>query len=276
MENRYSADAVRFERMSTEEIRDTFLIRNLFAPDKIELIYLFDDRAIVGSAVPAKGPLKLEAGEQLASKYFAERREIGVFNIGDIGIIIVDGRKFELGFKDLLYISKGNKDIQFQSASAAKPAKFYIISYPAHASYPLTFVKQSDVQAVKLGSDAEANKRTIYKYIHPEGIKSCQLVMGCTDLAPNSVWNTMPAHTHIRRTEIYLYFAMESDSAVFHFMGRPDQTRHIVVRNQQVVFSPSWSIHSGVGMKNYSFIWAMGGENQDFTDMQGFSPDVLK
>ncbi|MGA2916255.1 MAG: 5-dehydro-4-deoxy-D-glucuronate isomerase [Sedimentisphaerales bacterium] len=276
METRYSADSVRFERMNTEEIRDTFLIKTLFAPDKIELVYLFDDRAIVGSAVPGKGALKLEAGEQLASKYFAERRELGVFNIGDAGIITVDGRKFELGFKDLLYIGKGSRDIQFESANALKPAKFYIVSYPAHASYPLTFARQSDVQPVSIGSDAEANKRTIYKYVHPAGIKSCQLVMGATFLAPNSVWNTMPAHTHIRRTEIYMYFAMEQDSVVFHFMGKPDQTRHIVVRNQQVVFAPSWSIHSGAGLKNYSFIWAMGGENQEFTDMQGFSIDVIK
>lgn len=276
MENRFSADVVRFERMNTEEIRDTFLIRTLFSPGKIELIYLFDDRAVVGSAVPEKTALKLEAGEQLAANFFAERRELGIFNIGDAGIITVDGRKFEPGFKDLIYIGRGSKGIQFESVNPSKPAKFYIISYPAHASYPLVLAKQSDAQVVKLGSDAEANKRTIYKYVHPEGIKSCQLVMGCTDLAPNSVWNTMPAHTHLRRTEIYLYFNMEQDSAVFHFMGKPNQTRHIVVRNQQAVFSPSWSIHSGVGLKNYSFVWAMGGENQDFSDMQGFSPDVLK
>jgi 4-deoxy-L-threo-5-hexosulose-uronate ketol-isomerase len=276
MEIRYSADAVRFERMNTEEIRNTFLIKTLFAPDKIELVYLLDERAIVGSAVPGKSTLKLEAGEELASKYFAERRELGVINIGDTGIITVDGRKFELGNKDLLYIGKGSKDIQFESVNSQKPAKFYIVSYPAHASYPLTFAKQSDVQAVSIGSDQEANKRTIYKYVHPQGIKSCQLVMGCTDLEPGSVWNTMPAHTHIRRTEVYLYFAMEVDLVVFHFMGKPEQTRHIVVRNQQVVFAPSWSIHSGAGIKNYSFVWAMGGENQEFTDMQGFSLDSLK
>ena len=276
MENRYSADAVRFERMNTEETRDTFLIKTLFTPDKIELVYLFDDRAIVGSAVPGKGALKLEAGEQLASKYFAERRELGVINIGDGGAITVDGKKFALDNKDLLYIGRGSKDIQFESANASKPAKFYIVSYPAHASYPAVLAKQADAQAVSIGSDAEANKRTIYKYVHPAGIKSCQLVMGCTDLAPNSVWNTMPAHTHIRRTEVYLYFAMEQDSAVFHFMGKPQQTRHIVVRNQQAVFAPSWSIHSGAGLKNYSFVWAMGGENQEFTDMQGFSIDSMK
>jgi len=277
METRYSADAIRFERMNTEEIRDTFLIRTLFAPDKIELVYLFDDRAVIGSAVPVKGnPLKLEAGEQLACQYFAERREMGVINIGDTGIITVDGKKFTLGYKDLLYIGKGSKDIQFESANAQKPAKFYIVSYPAHAAYPAALAKQTDAQAVGIGSDEEANKRTIYKYVHPQGIKSCQLVMGCTDLAPCSVWNTMPAHTHIRRTEVYMYFAMEQNSIVFHFMGKPEQTRHIVVRNQQAVFAPSWSIHSGVGLKNYSFVWAMGGENQEFADMQGFSLEQIK
>jgi 4-deoxy-L-threo-5-hexosulose-uronate ketol-isomerase len=276
METRYSADVIRFEKMNTEEIRNTFLVRTLFAPDKIELVYWFDDRAIVGSAVPVKTPLKLEAGEELACEYFAERRELGVINIGDAGIITVDGRKFTLGCKDLLYIGKGSKDIQFESAKAQKPAKFYIVGYPAHTGYPMMLAKQADAQTVKLGSDEEANKRTIYKYIHPDGIKSCQLVMGCTDLAPNSVWNTMPGHTHVRRTEVYMYFGVGPDSVVFHFMGKPEQTRHIVVRNEQVVLSPSWSIHSGAGLKNYSFVWAMGGENQDFADMQGFSLEQIK
>jgi 4-deoxy-L-threo-5-hexosulose-uronate ketol-isomerase len=276
METRYPADAIRFERMNTEEIRNTFLVRTLFAPDKIELVYSFDDRAIVGSAVPTKTPLKLEAGEQLACQYFAERREIGVINIGDGGTITVDGKKFALANKDLLYIPRGSKDIQFESAKAQKPAKFYIVSYPAHAAYPIATAKQADAQTVKLGSDEEANKRTIYKYIHPDGIKSCQLVMGCTELAPNSVWNTMPGHTHTRRTEVYMYFGVGPDSVVFHFMGKPEQTHHIVVRNEQAVLSPSWSIHSGVGLKNYSFVWAMGGENQDFADMQGFSLEQIK
>jgi 4-deoxy-L-threo-5-hexosulose-uronate ketol-isomerase len=277
METRYSADAIRFERMNSAEIRDTFLIRTLFAPDKLELIYWFDDRAIVGSAVPAKGLLKLRAGGgELAGQYFAERRELGVLNIGDDGIITVDGQKFNLAHKDLLYIGKGSKDIQFESANAAKSAKFYIVSYPAHKEYPTTLAKQADAEPVNLGSDAESNKRTIYKYVHPGGIKSCQLVMGCTDLAVNSVWNTMPGHTHTRRTEVYMYFGIDADSLVFHFMGKPDQTRHIVVRNEQVVLSPSWSMHSGVGLKDYSFVWAMGGENQDFADMQGFSLEQIR
>ena len=276
METRYSADAVRFERMNTEEIRGAFLVRTLFVPGKIELVYWFDDRAIIGSAVPIEKPLKLEAGEYLASEYFAKRREIGVINIGEAGVITVDGKKYETGHKDFLYIPRGSKDIQFESVNSQKPAKFYIVSYPAHKECPIALAKMGDAQTVELGSEEECNKRTIYKYVHPDGIESCQLVMGFTDLAANSVWNTMPGHTHTRRTEVYMYFGIEQGSVVIHFMGKPEQTRHIVVRNEQVALSPSWSIHSGAGLKNYSFVWAMGGENQDFTDMQGFSLDNLK
>jgi 4-deoxy-L-threo-5-hexosulose-uronate ketol-isomerase len=276
METRYSADMVRFERMNTEEVRGSFLIRTFFAPNKIEMIYWFDDRAIIGSAVPASGALKLQAGEQIASEYFCQRREIGVINIGGPGAVTVDGKMFTLGFKDCLYIPRGSKDIQFDSASLQKDAKFYFVSYPAHKEYPIVMAEKKDALTAKLGTDAECNKRTIHKYIHPDGIKSCQLVMGFTDLEPNSIWNTMPGHTHSRRTEVYMYFGFDSNSVVFHFMGKPDQTRHIVVRNEQVVLSPSWSIHSGAGMKNYSFVWAMGGENQAFNDMQGFTLDNLK
>lgn len=276
METRYSADAVRFERMNTEEIRGAFLVRTLFTPDKIEMLYWLDDRAIIGSAVPVDGPLKLEAGEQLASGYFCERREIGVINVGGQGVVIVDGQRFTLGFKDLVYIPRGSKDIQFESASSQKDARFYFVSYPAHKENPIAMAEKKDATIAKLGSDAECNKRTINKYIHPGGIKSCQLVMGFTELEPNSIWNTMPGHTHNRRTEVYMYFGLDSNSVVFHFMGKPQQTRHIVVRNEQVVLSPSWSIHSGVGLKNYCFVWAMGGENQDFGDMQGFTLENLK
>lgn len=276
METRYSADMVRFERMNTEEIRGSFLIRTLFAPNKIEMVYWFDDRAIIGSAVPSGGALKLQAGEQIASEYFCQRREIGVVNIGGQGSVTVDGQMFTLGFKDCLYIPRGSKDIQFDSTSSQKDAKFYFVSYPAHKEYPIAMAEKKDAMIAKLGSDAECNKRTIHKYIHPDGIKSCQLVMGFTDLEPNSIWNTMPGHTHNRRTEVYMYFGIDDNAVVFHFMGKPDQTRHIVVRNQQVVLSPSWSIHSGAGMKNYSFVWAMGGENQAFGDMQGFTLENLK
>lgn len=276
MEMRYVADPVRFERMNSQELRNSFLVDNLFGAGKIDLFYSFDDRAIIGSVVPTKGPLALEAGEQLACEYFTERRELGVMNIGAGGAITVDGKKFTLDTKDVLYIGKGSREIQFESTKDVEPAKFYLVSYPAHTTYPTAHAKQTDAEPLELGSDEGASKRTIYKYIHPGGIESCQLVMGCTDLAEGNVWNTMPGHTHARRTEIYMYFAVEPDSVVFHFIGKPDQTRHIVVRNQQAVLSPSWSIHGGAGLKNYSFIWAMGGENQAFSDMQAFSLEQIR
>ncbi len=276
MEMRYTADSVRFERMNTQELRDSFLIRDLFGSDKIDLTYSFDDRAIIGSAVPVKGSLSLEAGQEIASEYFAERREIGVVNIGGSGTITVDSKKFSLDFKDMLYIGRGSKDIKFESADNKKSAKYYFVSYPAHAAYPTTLVKKSESEKVQLGSSQSCNKRTIYKYIRPDAVKSCQLVMGYTELEECNVWNTMPGHTHARRTEVYMYFDVGDDSAVVHFIGKPDQTRHIIIRNQQAVLSPSWSMHGGAGLKNYSFVWAMGGENQAFTDMQGFSLDQLR
>jgi 4-deoxy-L-threo-5-hexosulose-uronate ketol-isomerase len=272
METRYVADPVRFERMNSQELRDSFLIDRIFTDGRVDLVYSFDDRAIIGSAVPTKGSLKLEAGKELACEHFADRREIGVINIGGAGTVTVDGKKFELGTKDMLYIGRGSKDIMFEG----KGAKFYMVSYPAHSEYPTAMAKQSEAATVPLGSDECSNKRVIYKYIHPEGIKSCQIVMGCTDLAPGNVWNTMPGHTHTRRTEVYMYFNVAGDSAVAHFIGKPDQTRHIIVRNQQAVLSPSWSIHGGAGLKNYSFVWSMGGENQAFGDMQAFSLDELR
>ncbi len=276
METRYVADPVRFERMNSQELRDSFLIDKIFSDGKIDLVYSFDDRAIIGSAVPSRGPLKLEAGKELACEYFAERREIGVMNIGGAGVVTVDGKKFELGTKDMLYVGRGSKNIAFEGKDGKAGAKFYLVSYPAHAQYPTAMAKQSQAAAVPLGSDECSNKRVICKYIHAEGIKSCQLVMGCTDLAPGNVWNTMPGHTHTRRTEVYMYFNVGNDSAVVHFLGKPDQTRHIIVRNQQAVLSPSWSIHGGAGLKNYSFVWSMGGENQAFGDMQAFSLDELR
>jgi 4-deoxy-L-threo-5-hexosulose-uronate ketol-isomerase len=276
MEMRYVADSVRFERMNSEELRDSFLVDNLFKAGGIDLVYSFDDRAIVGSAVPTSGALVLKAGEELACEYFTARREVGIINIGAEGAITVDGRKFTMDTKDVLYIGKGSKDIQFESANGREPAKFYLVSYPAHVEYPTAHAEQSEAEPLQLGSDENSNKRTIYKYIHPDGIKSCQLVMGCTDLAPGNVWNTMPGHTHARRTEIYMYFGMGPDSVVAHFIGKPDQTRHIIVRNQQAVLSPSWSIHGGAGLKCYSFVWSMGGENQAFSDMQAFSLEQLR
>jgi 4-deoxy-L-threo-5-hexosulose-uronate ketol-isomerase len=262
--------------MNSQEIRDSFLVENLFGEDKIELLYAFDDRAIIGSAIPTKKALALEAGEELACEYFAERRELGVINIGGKGTITVDGKQYVIDTKDLLYIGRGSKDIKFESTNSKEPAKFYIVSYPAHTEYPTKQAKQSEAEPLELGSNESSNKRTIYKYVHPDGIQSCQLLMGCTDLAECNVWNTMPGHTHARRTEIYMYFNVGNDSVVVHFIGKPDQTRHIIVRDGQAVLSPSWSIHGGAGLKNYSFVWSMGGENQAFSDMQGFSLEELR
>ena len=276
MEMRYPADAVRFETMTSEQVRDNFLIEGLFAPDQIKMVYSFADRAIVGSIVPASKPLALKAGKEMACEYFAERREIGIINIGARGAVLVDGKQYSLGKKEALYIGMGSKDIQFSSKDKKKPAKFYLVSYPAHACYPTTKAGLKKATVVKLGSDKNANKRVIYKYIHPAGIKSCQLVMGITTLEQGNVWNTMPGHTHIRRSEVYMYFDVGDDSLVFHYMGKPDETRHIAVRDGQAVLSPSWSIHSGVGLKKYNFVWAMGGENQDFDDMQAFSLEQVR
>lgn len=269
METRYSPDPVRFERMNTRETRDAFLIENLFRPGEIVLVYSHTDRAVVGSAVPSGETLKLEAGDELRAEYFCERREIGVINIGGDGLIAVDGQAFPMARHDALYIGRGSREIFFKSADPQAPAKFYLVSYPAHAVYPTTHARVADAEPARLGSDRDSNRRTIYKYIHPAGIKSSQLVMGFTVLEEGSVWNTMTAHTHERRSEVYLYFNLAPNAAVFHFMGRPDETRHIVVRDGQVVLSPSWSIHAGAGTTNYTFIWAMGGENQAFTDMDG-------
>ena len=276
MEKRYSPDQVRFSMMDTQEIRESFLIDDLFAPDEIVLVYSDVDRVVVGSAVPVKGALKLGDGSEIAAEYFAERRELGVINIGGAGTITVDGADYSMIKLDALYIGRGSKDIAFASADGADPARFYIVSYPSHNAFPTTHAPISQAEPVNLGSDGESNKRTIYKYIHPDGIKSSQLVMGATILAEGSVWNTMAAHTHDRRSEVYMYFDLDDDTIVFHFMGEPQETRHIVVKNGQAVISPSWSIHAGSGTKNYAFVWAMGGENQAFTDMDGVPvPDMM-
>ncbi len=276
MKVRELADSTHFERLNSQQLRDYFLIDNLFAAGTLELIYILADRAIVGSAVPVNKPIELKAEKEMACEYFTDRREVGVINIGSEGVIEVNGKTYNMQHKDLLYIGRESKKIQFLSKSPKKPAKYYIVSYPAHKSYPTTHAKPKDAQTVEIGSDENANKRTISKFIHPDGIKSCQLVMGFTDLAQGSVWNTMPGHTHFRRSEIYMYFNVGPDSLVFHYMGKPSETRHIVVREGQAVLSPAWSIHSGAGLKNYTFVWAMGGENQDFNDMQPFSLNDIK
>jgi 4-deoxy-L-threo-5-hexosulose-uronate ketol-isomerase len=276
MDTRYSPDSVRFERMNTRETREAFLIEHLFRPDEIVLVYSHTDRAIVGSAFPDTRTLKLESRDELRAEFFCQRREIGVINIGGDGLITVDGQVFPMTLHDALYIGRGSRDISFKSDDLTKPPLFYFVSFPAHAEYPTAHAKVAAAEPVTLGSDRDCNRRTIYKYIHPAGIKSCQLVMGFTVLAEGSIWNTMTTHTHERRSEIYLYFDLAPEAAVFHLMGRPDETRHIVVRDRQAILSPSWSVHAGAGTTNYSFIWAMGGENQEFTDMDGIKVEEMK
>lgn len=276
MEIRYLPAPEAFCRMTTHEVRAQFLIETLFSPDAITLVYCDADRAIAGSAVPASGPLTLGAAPQLRAAYFCQRRELGVLNIGQAGTVTVDGKAFSMAALDCLYVGRDSKEIVFASDDAKAPARYYLLSYPAHAAYPTTHIAKAQASPVTLGSDAEANRRTIYKAIHPDGAKSCQLVMGFTQLAAGSVWNTMPPHTHDRRMEVYLYFDVAEDARVFHLMGKPDETRHLVVADSQAVLSPSWSLHSGVGTRAYSFCWGMGGENQAFDDMDHLTIGDLK
>ena len=271
MQVRYSVSQQEYKRQTTEELRESFLIGHLFKPSELELLYCEVERAIIGSAVPQKETLHLEVDKkELAADFFCQRREVGAINIGGAGIITVDENTYPMGYLDGLYIGRGSQDVSFQSHDAKHPAKFYLVSYPAHATYPTRQIKKESANVIHLGSDLQSNKRTIYQYIH-NGVKSCQLVMGVTILAEGSVWNTMPAHTHRRRSEVYLYFDVPQDNLVFHLMGPADQTRHIVVADGQAAISPMWSIHSGVGTSNYSFIWGMGGENQAFDDMDHLS-----
>ncbi len=276
MQVRYTPDPVRFCRMTTQEIRDEFLIETLFVPGQIEMLYCDIDRTIVGSAVPTGSELALTSADELRADYFCQRRELGILNIGAAGQVTVDGQVYEMANLDCLYVGRGAKRIVFASNDKGQPARFYLLSYPAHKEFPTTHVARADSTPVQLGSIEDSNKRTIYKCIHPDGAKSCQLVMGFTQLESGCVWNTMPPHTHERRMEVYLYFNVAEDARVFHLMGKPDETRHIVVADGQAVISPSWSIHSGTGTRAYTFCWGMGGENQAFDDMDHLHIGQLK
>ena len=254
--------------MTTEELRSGFLQESLMEPGKCNLVHWEVDRAIIGFAVPTEGVLKIEAPYSvIAADYFCERREIGIINLGGGGKITSDGKEWSLDKCDTLYVGKGTRVIEMTSNSAVAPAIFYIISYPAHTEYPTALSTKADANEVNLGTPEGANVRTIYQQIHQGGIQSCQLVMGYTEMAVGSVWNTFPPHTHVRRSEIYNYFDIPGDNVVMHFMGPGNATRNIVVRNNQPVLSPPWSVHCGAGSSNYRFVWAMGGENQEFTDM---------
>ena len=275
MNVRYTVGKNEYKRMTTDELRDAFLI-DLFEDGKLNLLYCEVERGIVGAAVPTVEPVTLEAGKELAADYFCQRREVGVLNIGGNGTVNVDGTDYPMENLDGLYIGRGSKQISFASDDAATPARFYLISYPAHTEYPTTQAKKADANALAMGTVEDANKRTIYQYIHENGIQSCQLVMGFTVLEPGSVWNTMPCHTHERRTEVYMYFELDEASKVFHMMGPSDETRHITVGNEQAVISPMWSIHSGCGTQAYNFCWGMGGENQRFDDMDHIAIKDIK
>lgn len=262
-----TADAVRFRTLDSEQLRQHFLLTDLFEPGQIKLAYVDLDRAVVGGAVSTKAALTLPTDDALRANYFTERRELGVLNVGGKGAVTVDGSRFELGRLDGLYVGRGSRDVRFESADANAPAEFYLLSYPAHAAHPTTVIRAAEQGSTHLGSMETANQRDITKLIHLEGARSCQLVMGFTQLAKGSVWNTMPAHTHMRRSEIYFYFDLPAEDRIFHLMGPAKETRHLVIANKQVVVSPGWSIHSGVGTTNYTFCWGMGGENQDYSDM---------
>jgi len=248
-------------------LRNRFVIGDLFQAGQITLFYTNVDRAVVGGIVPAVEPIELNGGREMACTYFCERREAGIINLGGPGTVVVDGTSYELASRECLYIRRGSRGILFSSANPEKPAQFYLVSYPAHADYPTTKAGLKDANRIELGTPAESNRRTIYQYIRPGFIKSCQLVMGFTELHEGSVWNSFPPHTHDRRTEVYCYFGMPPNGAVMHVLGEPDETRHVVLREKQVVLSPAWSVHCGAGTGGYAFVWAMGGENQEFDDM---------
>ncbi len=265
------ADTTRYPGMTSEELRAAFLVDGLFTPGRIDLAYVDLDRTVIGSAVPLADSLTLETDPDLRADYFTERREIGVLNIGGRGTVRVKDSAYELGPLDAVYIGRGNEHISFSSADAAHPAEFYLLSYPAHMVYPVAKIEGGTLDATVLGSAQTANHRAIRRLIHLEGTRSCQLVMGFTQLTPGSVWNTMPPHTHMRRSEVYLYCNLPHNERVVHLMGPAHETRHLVVANKQVIISPGWSIHAGVGTASYTFCWGMGGENQVYSDMDPLS-----
>lgn len=258
--------------MDTSELRETFVMEGLLERGACNLRHWEVDRTVVGFAVPLGEALKLEAPfEVIAADFFCERREVGIINLGGAGRITTDGTEWSLGKCDTLYVGRGTKEVAMESADEADPAVFYIVSYPAHADYPTALAKKEDANRVELGSKEAANERVIFQQIHQGGVQSCQLVMGYTELAVGSVWNTFPPHTHVRRSEVYNYFDIPGDNIVMHFMGPAKGTRNLVMRDHQPVLSPPWSIHAGAGSSNYKFVWAMGGENQEFTDMDGIA-----
>jgi 4-deoxy-L-threo-5-hexosulose-uronate ketol-isomerase len=276
METRYAIHPDHMKTLDTRKIQNCFLIEHLFERGSINMVYSHIDRIIAGGVCPTDTEEELKVTQGLGVDFFLQRREMGLINIGSRGIVSVDGKEYPLEHRECLYIAMGSRDVSFKSLEKNHPAKFYFNSAPAHAAYPTVKLSMKDAKQLHLGAPDSSNVRTIYQFIHPNVLKSCQLVMGLTVLEPNSMWNTMPCHTHDRRMEVYLYFDLPEDAFVLHLLGEPNETRHIVVRNEQAVLSPSWSIHSGVGTHHYSFIWGMAGENQTFTDMDEIPMSELK
>ncbi len=275
MDIRYSGNPNDVKRYTTEELRKEFLIENLYQPDTVQAVYSHVDRMVTLGIMPVHESVSIDKGidvwANFGTNFFLERREVGFFNLGGAGSVSVDGKVYEMGPKDCIYITQGSKEVLFSSTDAAAPARFYGVSAPAHRAYETRLIKLADAAKKPLGSMESSNKRVINQFIHPDVLKTCQLSMGMTVLEPGSVWNTMPVHTHERRMEIYTYFDIPNGEVVFHLMGQPQETRHIVMHNFDAVISPSWSIHAGCGTGSYTFIWAMGGENQAFDDMDTVS-----
>jgi 4-deoxy-L-threo-5-hexosulose-uronate ketol-isomerase len=277
MERRFASHPNEVKQFDTDRLRKEFHIPTLFTPDRLELVLTHEDRLIIGGAAPVHQEVKLETDlKELGVAYFLERRELGAINVGGPGSIVVDGTEYELNNKDCLYVGKGVREVIFRSKDAAKPAKFYLNSAPAHKEFPTAKTTLAEAESGALGSIENSNERTIHRFIHENGLQSSQLVMGMTQLKTGNMWNTMPAHVHPRRMEAYMYFDLADDAVVFHLMGEPNETRHIVMRNEQAVISPSWSIHSGVGTSNYTFIWGMAGDNKAYADMDAVPMKDLK
>lgn len=280
MDIRYSANQRDVKRYTTEELRKEFLIENLYQPELVTAVYSHVDRMVTLGCMPVHETVPIDKGidvwASFGTHYFLERRELGMFNIGGAGRVTVDGTVYPMGYKDCLYITRGAKQVLFASDDADHPAKFYMVSAPAHCSYETRLIRLADAAKKPCGDAVTSNKRVINQFIHPDVLKTCQLSMGMTVLEPGSVWNTMPAHTHERRMEVYMYFEVPENEVVFHFMGEGQETRHIVMQNEQAVISPSWSIHAGAGTASYTFIWAMGGENQAFDDMDAIPTKELR
>jgi 4-deoxy-L-threo-5-hexosulose-uronate ketol-isomerase len=270
VEQRYATSPEQLPLFDTAELRERFLVENVFTPGAVTAVYTHHDRIMLGGAMPAGTPLTLPAFDELRAEYFLQRRELGIVNVGETGTVTAGGEVYAMPKGACLYIGRGVRDVVFDGPVAPASAQFYLFSAPAHTTYPTQLVLPGEGTVRELGDQVSSNRRTLNQYIHENGIKSCQIVMGVTQLQPGSMWNTIPAHTHARRTECYLYFDVPKDARVLHICGEPSETRHLVVADRQAIISPSWSVHSGVGTAAYSFVWAMAGENQSFDDMDGF------